>query len=151
MDPIFALRIDQTAFATYALCSALLALKMLGSAVYTASQRGRVGGYVNPEDTRFGTGEVEASEVEKPQVARALRMQRNDLENIPMFWVVGLLYVLGGASALGAAVYCWTYTLSRLAHTVAYARGMQPARALLWGLGVLCILGMSVQVIWRAF
>ena len=117
MDPIFALRIDQTAFATYALCSALLALKMLGSAVYTASQRGRVGGYVNPEDTRFGTGEVEASEVEKPQVARALRMQRNDLENIPMFWVVGLLYVLGGASALGAALFTAGPTRSRASHT----------------------------------
>ena len=81
---------------------------------------------------------------------RALRIQRNDLENIPMFWIIGLLYVLMGASSLGAAVYCWTFTIARVAHTVVYWRGMQPARGLLWLLGLLCLVGMAFQVIWRA-
>jgi glutathione S-transferase len=138
------------AFQTYAICSAILALKMIGSAVWTASRRGAVSGYINPEDVRFAKEGTEAVATEKPDVARALRVQRNDLENIPAFWVIGLLYVLMGASSLGAAVYCWTFTIARVAHTFVYWRGMQPARALLWTLGVLCILGMAIQVIWRA-
>jgi glutathione S-transferase len=142
--------IENAAFQTYALCSAILALKMLGSAVYTAATRGRVSGYVNPEDTRFGGEGAAAAETEKPEVAHALRIQRNDLENIPLFWIVGLLYVLMGGSSLGTAVYGWTFTLSRIAHTFVYASHVQPARALLWGLGSLCILGMASQVIWRA-
>lgn len=141
---------SNAAFQSYALCSAILALKMLASAIYTASLRGRVGGFVNPEDTRFGREGAQAAEVEKPEVARALRVQRNDVENVPLFWIVGLLYVLTGASALGSAVYCWTFTISRVAHTFVYVRQIQPARALLWGLGGLCIVGMALQVMWRA-
>lgn len=135
------------AFQTYAVCSGLLALKMIGSAIYTAVQRARVSGYANAEDTRFGGEGAVADLVEKAEVAHALRIQRNDLENIPMFWVVGLVYVLSGASALGAAVYFWTFTLARTAHTLVYIRHMQPARAILWFIGIACIVGMSVQVI----
>jgi glutathione S-transferase len=141
---------DNPAFQTYALCSAILALKMFASAVYTAATRARVGGYVNPEDTRFGGEGVQAAEFEKPEVAHALRIQRNDLENIPLFWVIGLLYVLGGASPFGMAVYGWTFTLSRVVHTLVYVQHIQPVRALLWLLGSLCIIGMAVQIIWRA-
>ena len=136
-------------FQTYALCAAILALKMWGSAVFTAITRSRTSGYVNAEDAQFGSGDGTPDKVEKPEVAHALRMQRNDLENIPLFWVVGLLYVLTGASAVGAMAYFWTFTISRLIHTVAYPRHMQPARAVLWLIGSLCIVGMSIQVIWR--
>jgi glutathione S-transferase len=139
------------AFQTFALCSAILALKMLASAAWTATRRGSTSGYINPEDTRLAKEGTEAVQTETPEVARALRIQRNDLENIPMFWVIGLLYVLMGASSLGAAVYCWTFTIARVAHTFVYWRQMQPARALLWLLGVLCLVGMAFQVIWRAF
>ncbi len=59
-------------------------------------------------------------------------------------------YVLTGASALGAAVYFWTFTVARVAHTFMYMRHAQPGRALLWLLGVLCFIGMSVQIIWRS-
>jgi uncharacterized MAPEG superfamily protein len=138
------------AFHSFAICSAILALKMLGSAVWTATRRGASSGYINPEDVRFGKEGTEAVATETPDVARALRIQRNDLENIPLFWIVGLLYVLLGASSLGAAVYCWTFTIARVVHTFVYWRGLQPARALLWLLGVLCIVGMAFQVIWRA-
>ena len=136
-----------SAMQTYAVCSALLALKMIGSAIFTAVQRARSSGYANPEDTRFGGEGAVAAATDTPEVAHALRIQRNDLENIPAFWVVGLLYVLSGASAFGAAIYCWTFTLSRVIHTLVYIRHMQPARAILWLIGVLSIVGMAVQVI----
>lgn len=138
------------AFETYAFCSALLALKMFGVAVYTSLQRMKVQGYVNEEDARaFGNQGAVAATAEAPEVAHALRMHRNDLENIPAFWIVGLLYVLSGASATGAGILCWTFTLSRFAHTVAYARHMQPARAILFGIGALATILMALNVLWK--
>jgi uncharacterized MAPEG superfamily protein len=136
------------AFRTYALCTAILALKMLFSAVYTGTRRQAQRGYINPEDARvFGSGGATAAPVEAPEVAHALRIQRNDIENIPAFFAVGLVYVLSGASAFGAAAYFWTYTLARIAHTFAYTRHIQPMRAICWIVGSLCVVGMTVQII----
>lgn len=136
------------AFRTYALCAAILALKMLFSAVYTAVQRGRHQAYANPEDARaFGPAGATVSAAEPTAVARALRIQRNDGENIPLFLAIALTYVLAGASPLGAAAYCWTFTLARIGHTVAYTWDLQPWRAIFWGVGVLAIVGMAVQLL----
>lgn len=136
---------NNPAFQTYAVCSAILAIKMLLTGNYTTAQRMRNKGFVNDEDAKAFGGEP--SQMEHPAVAHALRIQRNDLENIPLFFVIGLIYVLGGASAFGAAVYCWTFTITRLLHWVAYVNHLQPWRALCYFAGYLCILGMSVQII----
>jgi microsomal prostaglandin-E synthase 1 len=136
------------AFRTYALCCAILALKMLFSAVYTGTRRQASQGYINPEDARtFGREDARAAASESPEVAHALRIQRNDIENIPIFFAVGLVYVLAGAPALGAAAYFWTYTIARVAHTIAYIRHIQPLRAICWIVGSLCVVGMCVQLI----
>lgn len=138
------------AFRIYAVCVAILVLKMIGTAIFTASTRQRVRGFSNPEDVTAVGGEgAVASETEHPDVARALRMHRNDMENIPLFFAVGLVYVLLEASALGAILYFWTFTIARVLHSFVYARAMQPARAICWGLGVLCLVGMSVSILWR--
>lgn len=139
--------IETAAFQTYATCVGVLALKMIWSAVYTAMQRQKTRGYVNPEDAQvFGAGAAPLA-TEHPAVAHALRIQRNDTENVPIFFAVGLVYVLSGASAAGAAIYCWTYTLARVGHTVAYTYHLQPWRALLFGVGLLAQIGMAVQAI----
>ncbi len=138
------------AFRTYATCVAILVIKMIASAVYTASQRSLVKGYVNPEDAAVAGGPgVTAADTEQSEVARALRIQRNDLENIPLFFAIGLVYVLLGASPLGATAYFWTFTIARILHTLAYIRNMQPARAICWGIGVLSLIGMSVTILWK--
>jgi prostaglandin-E synthase 1 len=136
------------ALGTWALCTAILALKMGLSAFYTSVCRARNKGYVNPEDaTTFGGAGAIAAEQEHPAVAHALRIQRNDVENIPAFFAVGLAYVLTGASPFGAAVYLWTYTVARVLHTLAYMGRLQPWRALLYIVGVLCMFGMIAQVV----
>ena len=137
---------DNPAFGTYALCSAILALKMLFSAVYTGAQRQRTQAYANPEDAAT-FGKPGARTEESPRVAHALRIQGNDLENIPAFFAIGLIYVLAGASAFGAAVYCWTFTVVRIFHTVAYTYRLQPWRAASFGIGALCMLGMITQIV----
>jgi uncharacterized MAPEG superfamily protein len=137
--------VSNPAFQTYATCSAILAIKMLLGGNYTTRQRLRNKGYVNEEDARTFGGT--ASQSEHPAVAHALRIQRNDLENIPLFFAVGLIYVLDGATAFGAAAYCWTFTIARLVHTVVYTYQLQPWRAICYTIGYLCILGMSLQIL----
>jgi glutathione S-transferase len=137
--------IDNPAFQTYAMCSAILAVKMLLTGNYTSLQRMRNKGYVNEEDARAFGGAP--SQQEHPAVAHALRIQRNDGENIPLFFAIGLIYVLSGASAFGAAVYCWTFTIARLVHWAFYLNHLQPWRALSYFAGYLCILGMAVQIV----
>ena len=137
--------LDNPAFSTYALCVAILALKMLFSAVYTGTRRQKHVGYVNAEDARvFGDGKAAAAPSESPEVAHALRIQRNDIESIPIFFAVGLVYVLAGASPFAARAYFWTYTIAR--HTFAYTRHVQPMRAICWVVGSLCVVGMAVQL-----
>ena len=134
-------------FRSYALCCAVLGVKMLFSAIYTGTRRQKHQGYINPEDASFfGKSGAAAAGGEAPAVAHALRIQRNDLESIPLFFTIALLYVLTGASAYGAAVYCWTFTIARVAHTFFYTYHLQPWRALSYIIGALAILGMIVHV-----
>lgn len=137
---------NNPAFQSYALCSAILAVKMLLSGTYTTMMRLRNKGFVNEEDAK-AFGAPSGNPVEHPAVAHALRIQRNDGENIPLFWAVGLVFVLSGASATGAWWYCWTFTITRLLHWIAYMNHLQPWRAICYGIGYACILGMAIQVI----
>jgi uncharacterized MAPEG superfamily protein len=134
------------AFVTYAVCASLLALKLILSSFYTGIQRQRNRGYANEEDARF-FGKPGAATAEPPAVALALRIQRNDGENIPAFFAIGLVYVLAGASPRGAAAYFWTYTIARVAHTIFYTSHLQPWRAIAYVVGVLCMIGMIVQIL----
>lgn len=139
---------NDPAFRTYALCSAILAFKMILSAFYTTAMRFSSQGYANPEDARaFGPPGTQAPPLDPPTVAHALRIQRNDGENIPAFFAIGLLYVLTGASSLGATAYFWTFTVARIAHTIVYMMRLQPWRAISFGIGVLCMLGMITHII----
>jgi uncharacterized membrane protein YecN with MAPEG domain len=133
------------AFHTYAVCASILAIKMLITGNYTSIVRMRTKGFVNAEDAKAFGGK--ADPVEHPDVAHALRIQRNDGENIPMFWAIGLVFVLSGASAAAAWWYCWTFTIARLVHWVAYLNHLQPWRAICYFAGYLCIIGMAVQII----
>jgi uncharacterized MAPEG superfamily protein len=137
--------IENPAFQAYAVCSAILAIKMLLTGNYTSAQRMRTKRFVNEEDAKAFKGQANAQE--HPAVAHALRIQRNDLENIPLFFIIGLIYVLDGASASAAAVYCWTFTIARLLHWVAYLNHLQPWRAIFYFAGYLSIFGMAIQII----
>ena len=137
--------LNNAAFQTYATCSAILAIKMLLTGTYTSVQRMRTKSFVNSEDAKAFQGNF--GEQEHPVVAHALRIQRNDLENIPLFFVIGLIYVLDGASASAAAAYCWTFTIARLLHWIVYLNHLQPWRAICYLVGYLSVLGMAVQII----
>lgn len=136
---------NDPAFRTYATCTGILAMKMLLDGTHTSVARIRNRAFVNTEDAaNFGGG---ASDIEHPAVAHSLRIHRNDMENIPLFFAVGLAFVLAGASASAAWWYCWTFTVARLLHWVSYLNHLQPWRAIFYFVGYGCILGMAVQLV----
>lgn len=140
--------LQNPAFRIYAICSAILGVKMLASAFYTATRRQKTAGFINPEDAQaFAPVGTAARTEETSEVAHALRIQRNDGENIPLFFAIGLIYVLTGASAFGATVLCGLFTVARVAHTFAYTYRLQPARAMCFVTGLVCTLVMIFRII----
>jgi microsomal prostaglandin-E synthase 1 len=134
-------------FKLYALCSILLVLKMVFVIVTTARTRARLKVSLNPEDAAaFGAQLVTT---EHPEVERVLRVHRNDLENIPSFWLLGLLAVLAGAPTPVLYVALPLFTVSRYLHMVAYLKAVQPWRSVSFGLGLLANLALVVAIVYR--
>ena len=133
------------AFAAYSIACSILVFKMILTGLLTAATRSRVKQFLNPEDARVlgGTSAV----AEHADVQRLLRMHRNDLENILPFFTVGLIFVLMGASARTAAIYFYTFTAARIVHSITYLLQLQPWRTVAFVIGVLCVVGMLVQIL----
>jgi uncharacterized MAPEG superfamily protein len=140
---------NDAAFRAYAIACSILVFKMFAAAILTASTRARVKQFLNPEDAGLlgGAGVKE----EHPEVQRMLRLHRNDLENILPFFTVGLIFVLMGAPAFGAEAYFYTFTGARIVHTITYLAKLQPWRTVSFVVGVVCMVGMLVQILIAAF
>jgi len=119
-------------FQLYCFCFIILLLKVMFVSTLTGRVRLRVKVSLNPEDAAIGT---QAADTEHPEVARVQRAHRNDVENIPLFLLLGLLATLAGVPLLGLRILFITFTLARLVHTITYLRGLQPWRTLSFALG----------------
>jgi uncharacterized MAPEG superfamily protein len=137
--------LQQSSFRIYAAVCALLIIKMILLALATGITRGPRKASINPEDSKHEFGK--ADEV----VDRICRAHTNAVHNILPFAVVGLLYVMMGASTSGLQIYAYTFFTARVLHTIFYLFKLQPFRTLSFAVGALCIIGMSTQVIMRAF
>lgn len=136
------------AFTPLVLFSVLLVLKMGAVAFATANARRKAKVVVNPEDTKVNPGSRAASE-EGPDVLRAKRVHQNDVENIPGFLVLALLFTLAGASATAGWAYFGAYFAARALHTYFYLNAMQPWRTVAFFVGQLVQLGIIVQLLLR--
>lgn len=123
----------------YALCALLLVLKMMALGTYTGVLRGRRKAFSSPEDYRF-QGQAPAMRSD-PDVERARRAHRNDLENILPFLAVGPLYVMAGPTAAGAWICFVGFTTARILHTIFYLREAMPHRSL-------ALLGGQLVLLW---
>jgi glutathione S-transferase len=76
-------------------------------------------------------------------------MHENDSENIPLFLVVGLIYVCTAPGRMLAASLFSAYVLSRLAHffVVLTARSHE-LRATCWTIGSVIIYFMAGEIVW---
>ena len=135
-------------FIVFAVCAAVLCLKMAAVGHFTGITRMRRGVYLNPEDAQAFSKKEEFASIEHPDVERGLRAHRNDLESTLPFLGIGLVYVLVGPPALLAQVLLIAFTVLRCAFSLFYIRALQPWRSASFLLGELCLLIMLAQILW---
>jgi len=147
------LNLENPVFAAYVVASALMALKLMGQGWMTVYRMLKSdSGLVNPEDIQLGpinkNPNPEQLEV-NDYVDRSRRMQRNDLENIPAFWVAGLLFVTTNPALWLTQVLMFGFVVVRLAHFWAYAtKQIHEVRATFYTVGSLIVIYMALHVLW---
>jgi len=146
------LSFDNPVFAGYAVAAALMVLKVMGQGWVTVYRMIKSdAGLVTPEDLR----RTPLNKSPRPDqldpndyVERSRRMHRNDLENIPAFWVAGLLFVLAGPPPWLANLLFFGFVAARLAHASAYATARDhEMRATFYTFGSVTVIVMAVWVL----
>ncbi len=129
----------------YAICTAILVIKMLITANGTGILRTGRKVYATPEDYRFFGQEPRMARDE--DIERIRRAHQNDLENILPFFAVGLVYALTGPSYTMAAVLFLAFTIARVAHTVVYIAGLQPWRTIAFAIAQIALYVMAIAAL----
>jgi glutathione S-transferase len=142
-------------FATYVIAASIMVLKAVATAWLTVWRMMRVkGGFRAPEDIKRTplNPNPDPKQLEPDErVERIRRIQQNDLENIPYFLVIGLLFLLTEPSLLTAQWLFYGYVASRLAHFWAYLTGQtHDLRAAFWTCGSLLLIYMSMRTLLTA-
>jgi glutathione S-transferase len=143
---------ENPVFATYAIAASLMALKVMGQGWMTVYRMLKSNsGLASPEDLQVGliNKNPDPSQLEvNDYVDRSRRMHRNDLENIPAFWIAGLLFVLADPSLLISQLLMYGFVAARAAHFVAYAtRQSHEVRATFYTIGSLIVIYMSLHAL----
>jgi uncharacterized MAPEG superfamily protein len=132
----------------YALVTVILYFKMSAISIVQGVARTRAKAFALPEDAKL-FGNVPPVTEEIPTVQRAARAWRNDLENIPIFLFLALIYVLSSPSlGTGAVIYFWVFVVARIAHTIFFLNAMQPWRTIAYTIGALATLALAINVIY---
>jgi uncharacterized MAPEG superfamily protein len=146
------LSMDNPVFVTYMIAAALMVLKLMGQGWVTVYRMLKAeAGWASPEDLRAGliNRHPDPTQLEiNDYVDRSRRIHRNDLENIPAFLAVGVLFVIAGPSLMLASVLMYGFVAARLLHTVAYTtKQSHEVRATLYTIGSLAVITMAVYVL----
>jgi uncharacterized MAPEG superfamily protein len=140
------------ALQVYAISASLGVLKIMGQGWMTVYRMTKSNaGLASPEDLRPGP----LNRKPRPEqldiddyVDRSRRMHRNDLENIPAFLAIGLLFALTEPPLLLAQTLMYGFVLARACHAVAYAtKQSHEVRATFYTLGSLAVIYMAVHVL----
>jgi len=143
------LSFDNPVFAAFAISAAIMVLKAVAMSWLTVVRMMQVkGGFRSPEDLRrtlLNPAPDPKQLLPDERVERIRRIQQNDLENLPFFFVAGALYVLTDPPLVLAQWLFYGYAVSRLLHFAAYISGqIHDIRATLWTVGSLIIVFMAV-------
>ncbi|KAF7278541.1 hypothetical protein GWI33_008245 [Rhynchophorus ferrugineus] len=100
---------------------------------------------LNDEDAKTANATVGSH----PAVERVRRAFQNDLENIPAFLFIGLVYLFVPAPNWLIHLLYYTYLLARIGHSIVYAVYIlpQPSRGICFGLSFIIVLYMSLHVL----
>ncbi len=141
------LSFDNPVFAAFAIASAVMVLKAVAMSWLTVVRMMWFkSGFRTPEDLRrtlLNPTPNPNQLLPDERIERIRRIQQNDLENLPFFFVAGGLYVLTAPPLVLAQWLFYGYALSRLLHFGAYFTGqIHDVRATLWTIGSLIIVFM---------
>lgn len=132
----------------YALCVVVLCVKMFALSCYQGFYRIKSLAFTNREDAGYFNRPISPQEL--PQVTRAAKAWVNDLENIPLFFVLGgLCCALETSSGASIWLFCM-FSVARVLHTVCYLAGWQPWRTVTYAVGIVCLSGLGGMVGLRA-
>lgn len=138
--------LSQPAMRLYAVCAAVLVLKMWLTGNGTGLLRVRKGVFISPEDyAAAGRPPAGADE----QIERVRRAHLNDLENILPFLVVAFLLAASGVSYRLVWWLVVPFTAARVLHTVFYVVGLQPWRTLAFEVGNVALLVTTLALLVR--
>ena len=148
-----ALTLDNPVFVTYLIASAIMVLKVMGQGWMTVHRMMKVGaGYASPEDLQQGliNRSPDSSQIEVNEyVDRSRRMHRNDLENVPAFWLAGLLFVAVNPAEWLAQMLMYGFVMTRLVHFWAYAtKRTHEVRATFYTIGSVIVIYMACHAVW---
>jgi glutathione S-transferase len=141
--------------ATYVIAASIMILKALAMAWLTVWRMMQVkGGFRSPEDFRRTplNPHPDRRQLEPDErVERIRRIQLNDLESVPYFLVVGLLFLLTEPPLLVAQWLFYGYVATRFAHFAAYLTSQtHDLRAALWTPGSLILIYMAMRTLLAA-
>jgi glutathione S-transferase len=146
------LSFENPVFTAFAISAAIMVLKAVAMSWLTVARMMQVkGGFRSPEDLRrtlLNRTPDPKQLLPDERVERIRRIQQNDLENLPFFFMAGVLYVLTDPPLGLAQLLLYGYVVSRLAHFAAYISGqIHDIRATLWTVGSLIIVFMTVMAL----
>ncbi|KAF1335862.1 hypothetical protein FI667_g900, partial [Globisporangium splendens] len=149
----------------FAVCATTLYVKFLattmiqGSKAFTAGTRA-------PEDNKLPMAKGQPSQsfrTQQEQVddktiklaiddeMRWKRIVQNDLESMPMAFVVFWGCIVVGGNQTATSLLLVLYTTARISHTLTFAHRMPRARMGSWMTGIACILGAGINGTIAAF
>ncbi|CAH0722593.1 unnamed protein product, partial [Brenthis ino] len=136
----------EPAVQSYIVYSGILGIKVLCMSALTGSKRFQKKVFANEEDAKSLKGVVK---LDDPDVERIRRAHLNDLENIPVFWLLGGLYLTTGPSDEVAVNLFRVFTVCRVLHTIVYVVKPlpQPARGIAFGIPNLINWYMGVKIV----
>jgi len=79
------------------------------------------------------------------------RAHLNDLESIPVFLIVALLYSFSGLPAIRAIWCLRIFTAARILHTISYLNAITLPRAISFLVGAGCTVFLAGNVLYAAF
>ncbi|MFO0586201.1 MAG: MAPEG family protein [Polyangiaceae bacterium] len=132
-------------FKVFAGCSFVLCLLMFALGFITAALRNSRKSYANAEDKSVFPKDAQYNQgADHPDVLRAMRAHRNLIESLLPFSILGVIYVVSGASATGAMVCMIAFTVARILHAIVYLKEAQPWRTAFFAVGIFSMIGMMV-------
>ena len=89
---------------------------------------------------------MSAISIVQGRARNAAKAWLNDLENIPMFLILALVYAIAGLSSTAFIVYCAVFTVARILHTIFYLSAAQPWRTIAYTVGALTSFALIIHL-----